>query len=167
MSPRAAWRLESLGFSQVYEYAAGIADWLAFGLLSEGRNADVPRAGRIARRNVPTCGLRERLDDIRDRARAAGWDECLVVNDEQVLLGRVRGAAFEAPGATLAEEVMEPGPTTIRPDEPLARLVPRLRDRHVARIIVTTPDGRLVGVAERENAERALAAWEQKEHRHG
>jgi hypothetical protein len=27
MSPRAAWRLESIGFGQVYDYAAGKADW--------------------------------------------------------------------------------------------------------------------------------------------
>ena len=67
---------------------------------------------------------------------------------------------------TTAEVVMEPGPTTIRPDEPLARLVPRMRDKRVDRIIVTTPDGRLVGVAERETAVRILAAHEGKEHDH-
>ena len=27
MSPRAAWRLDSLGFQQVYDYVAGEADW--------------------------------------------------------------------------------------------------------------------------------------------
>ena len=32
MSPRAAWRLESLGFSHVYDYVAGKIDWLAAGL---------------------------------------------------------------------------------------------------------------------------------------
>jgi hypothetical protein len=166
MSPRAAWRLDSLGFPQVYEYGAGIADWLAFGLPTEGRDADIPRAGRIARRDAPTCGLRERVEEIRDRIAAAGWGECLVVNEARVVLGRLRGAALEAPGATLAEDIMESGPATTRPDEPLARLVPRLRDRGVARIVVTTPDGRLVGVAEYETAERALAAWEKKEEPH-
>jgi CBS domain-containing protein len=156
MSPRAAWRLESLGFSHVYEYAAGEADWLAFGLPSEGRDADTPRVGQIARRDVPTCSLHERLGAIRDRIVEAGWDECLVVNDQRVVLGRVRGSALEAPAETTAEAVMEPGPTTTRPDELLAQLVPRLRDKHVDRIIVTTPDGRLVGIAERGTAERAL-----------
>lgn len=158
MSPRAAWRLESLGFSPVYDYAAGFADWLAFGLPSEGREADVPRAGQIARGNVPTCGLRERVGEIQNRVEAAGWDECLVVNEERVVLGRLRGTALAAPAGTIAEEVMESGPATIRPDNPLAQLVPRLQEKHVHRIIVTTPDGRLVGVVERVTAERTLAA---------
>src|SRR5918995_3698730 len=163
MSPRAAWRLESLGFTQVFEYVAGKADWLAFGLPTEGRDADTPRAGQIARRDVPTCSLRERVGEIRDRVAAAGWDECLVVNDQRVVLGRLRGSALEAPAETMAEVVMEPGPTTTRPDEPLTKLVPRLRDKHVERIIVTTPDGRLVGISERHAAERALAEREEME----
>jgi CBS domain-containing protein len=167
MSPRAAWRLESLGFPQVFEYAAGEADWLAFGLPSEGRDADTFRVGQIARRDVPTCSLHERVSDIRDRVAATGWDECLVVNDQRVVLGRLRGSALEAPVDTMAEVVMEPGPTTTRPDEPLTKLVPRLRDTHVARIIVTTPDGRLVGIAERRAAERALAQCEGTEDDHG
>jgi CBS domain-containing protein len=160
MSPRAAWRLESLGFTQVFEYVAGKADWLAFGLPSEGHDAGVPRAGQIARSDVPTCALRENVGVIRARIEAAGWDECLVVNKEQVVLGRLRGTALAASAETMAEAVMEPGPTTTRPDEPLTNLVPRLRDKHVKRIIVTTPDGRLVGVAERHAAERALAERE-------
>lgn len=164
MSPRAAWRLESLGFSQVFEYAAGIADWLAFGGETAGREADAPRAGRIARRDVPTCALHERVGEIRGRIEGSGWNECLVVNDDRIVLGRLRGAAIEAPAETTAEAVMEAGPATIRPSEHLARLVPRLRDRQVARIIVTTPDGRLVGVVERETAEHALAAAAVKEH---
>lgn len=166
MSPRAAWRLESLGFARVYEYAAGIADWLAFGLPTEGRDADTPRAGQIANRDAPICAVRERLHEIRRRVQAADWDECLVVNDHQVVLGRLRGEALETPSDTTAEAAMEPGPTTIRPDEPLTRLVPRMRDKHVDRIIVTTPDGRLVGIAERKTAERALSEYARKEHQH-
>jgi len=166
MSPRAAWRLESLDFPQVYEYAAGEADWLAYGLPTEGRDADTPRVGQIARRDVPTCSLRERMGEIRDRAEAAGWDECLVVNEQRVVLGRLRGAALEGHAAAIAEAVMEPGPTTVRPDESLATLVPRLRDRQVDRVIVTTPDGRLIGIAERETAERVHNEREGQEHNH-
>lgn len=157
MSPRAAWRLESLGFAQVYDYAAGEAEWLAFGLPSEGSEADKPRAGTIARRDVPTCSLGDRLGDVKARVEAAGWDECVVVNQEGVVLGRLRGLALGGDAEGLVGAVMESGPTTVRPDEPLASLVPRLRDKGVGRIIVTTPDGRLLGVADREAAERALA----------
>src|SRR5689334_6170303 len=35
LSPRAAARLESLGFADVYDYAAGKADWIAMGLPTE------------------------------------------------------------------------------------------------------------------------------------
>src|SRR6266851_66135 len=45
MSPRAAWRLESLGFGEVYDYVAGKLDWMAAGLRTEGTNAAHPRAG--------------------------------------------------------------------------------------------------------------------------
>lgn len=166
MSPRAAWRLESLGFTQVHKYVAGKADWLAYDLPSEGRDVNTPRVGQIVRRDVPTCAMGDHLGGVRKRIRVVGWDECLVVNEQHVVLGRLRGAALEAPAETIAEAVMEPGPTTTRPDEPLTKLVPRLQDKHVERIIVTTPDGRLVGIAERGSAERALAEREDMEDEH-
>jgi len=52
MSPRAAWRLESLGFGEVYNYIASKVDWLAFGLPGEGDEAATPRAGDIPRREL-------------------------------------------------------------------------------------------------------------------
>lgn len=57
MSPRAACRLEQLGFAEVYDYTTGKADWLAHGLDTEGEQAVVLRAPpRPARR------CRHRLD---------------------------------------------------------------------------------------------------------
>src|SRR6266550_4700590 len=58
MSPRAAWRLESIGFTQVYDYVAGKADWGSFGLPLEGTKG--ARAGEHVRADVPTCRLEER-----------------------------------------------------------------------------------------------------------
>jgi CBS-domain-containing membrane protein len=52
---------------------------------------------------------------------------------------------------------MEEGPTTTRADDNLEQLTSRLRDRSVASIVVTDPDGRLIGVLYREDAEAALA----------
>src|SRR5215470_11001301 len=83
MSPRAAWRLESLGFGDVYDYVAGKLDWMAAGLPTEGTNAQRPRAADLARKDAPTCGLKERLGDVRDRVRAQGWDSVVVVNQER------------------------------------------------------------------------------------
>ena len=110
----------------------------------------------MARRDVPTCGLGERVGEVREHMRAAGWDECLVVNGERVVLGRLRGTALEADGDTPVEEVMEAGPTTVRPDERLASLVERMRDKGVGSVVVTTSDGRIVGLLKRADAERQL-----------
>ncbi len=154
MSPRAASRLESLGFTRVYDYVAGEADWLANGLPSEGRDASRIRAGGAVRRDVPTCRLAERIGDVRARVQAVGWDNCIVVNDEQVVLGRVRGDAWDHPDDTPVEQVMEAGPTTIRPDTALAEIAERMRKQGVGAILVTTTGGRLIGVLKRSEAEQ-------------
>src|SRR6266540_4053058 len=71
-----------MGFGQVYDYTAGKLDWLAAGLATEGSNALRPRAGDVARREVPTCGLDQRLGEVAQRVCAAGWDACVVVNHD-------------------------------------------------------------------------------------
>ena len=115
MSPRAAWRLESLGFDDVYDYDAGKLDWMAAGLPTEGTNAQRPRAADVARKDVPTCGLKERLGDVRDRVRAQGWDSVVVVNEERVVFGLLRTAELKKDPAQLIEQAMRPGPSTFRP----------------------------------------------------
>ncbi len=52
MSPRAAWRLETLGFAQVFDYADDKLDWMAAGLSTEGTNATKPRAGDVASKTL-------------------------------------------------------------------------------------------------------------------
>jgi len=158
MSPRAAWRLESLGFAEVYDYAAGKADWLAWGLPREGRAAQVPTVGEVARRDVPTCGLADRVADAKARAQAAGFDACVVVNAQRVVLGLLRGRELDADPAATAEAVMRAGPTTYRLDVPAREAEARMRERGVDALTVTTPDGVLVGLLRREDAERAGAA---------
>lgn len=156
MSPRAAWRLDSLGFQQVYDYVAGEADWFASGLPREGRDASIPRVGDVARRDVPTCQLDDRVGDVRERVHAAGWDTCLVVNSEHVVLGRLRGTALDAKVKRPVEEIMEAGPTTIRPDVRLTEIAERMREKNAASVVVTTSDGRLVGLVDRASVERAI-----------
>src|SRR5919106_6056373 len=106
MSARAAWRLESLGFRQVHRYTAGKADWMANGLPIQGEQTGVTTIGQLARRGVPTCGLTERVDDVRPRVEAAGWDMCVVVNDRNVVLGRLRKEALGVDAGTPVEQVM-------------------------------------------------------------
>lgn len=156
MSRRAASRLASLGFPSVYAYPGAKADWMAFGLPIEGDNADDPTAGSVARHDVSTCGLSATVGEIADQARAAGWNCVIVVNDAGVVLGRVRGDALKGDPAQRAEAVMEEGPTTVRPSEPLPALAKRMHDRKVATIVVANSDGVLLGVLRRGDADRRL-----------
>ena len=144
-------RLDGLGFAQVYCYVAGKEDWFAHGLPMLGTRAQTPQAKDVVRRDVPTCGLNAAVSDAHRRALAAGWDVCIVVAEGGIVLGRLRREAWNAPPATLAEDAMENGPSTVRPDEPLAPLVERMQKRKVASILVSTSDGVLIG-----NIERAL-----------
>jgi predicted transcriptional regulator len=150
MSARAAWRLETLGFTQVYRYTAGKSDWAANGLPMEGEQASTTTVADVARRGVPTCRLEERVGDVRDRVRAAGWEMCVVVNEQRVVLGRVRAEGLEAdPGASM-ESVMLAGPTTYRLDQTAAESARHLAERKVESVLVTTSDGVLVGVFYRD-----------------
>jgi CBS domain-containing protein len=157
MSDRAAWRLESLGFNRVYRYSPGKDGWLTMGLPTEGRDAATRRAGDVADRDTPTCALHDRLGDVRDRLRAGGKTSCIVVNDQRVVLGRVRGEALDGDAEQRVEAVMEAGPTTVRPSEPLDALVGRMQKRRVESIVVSTADGVLVGVLHRADGERRLS----------
>ncbi len=157
MSPRAAWRLESLGFTKVYDYVGGKADWIAAGLPAEGELANVPRAIDVVKRDVPTCGPFDRIGDVSDQVEAAREDVCIVANDEGIVLGRLRRRALTSDREKAVHEVMESGPTTTRADAELEGLVQRLHNADVRSMLITTPEGRLLGVVYREDAERYLA----------
>ncbi len=153
MSPRAAWRLEGLGFEKVFDYVPGKADWLASGLSREGKLASVLTIGDAARRDVPTCAPAEEVANARSRARAAGWDACVVMNKERIVLGLLREKELASDPKVPAEEVMRNGPTTFRPNEPVVKMAKRMRERGARTVLVTTSDGKLVGLLYREDAE--------------
>jgi hypothetical protein len=154
MSPRAAWRLEGLGFEKVYDYVPGKADWFASGLPKEGRLATAPTIGDAARRDVPTCTLAEKAIDAWDRTRKMGWDACVVVNKERIVLGLLREKELSSNPGAAVERVMRSGPTTFRPDVPVRKMAERMRERGARTVLVTTSDGRLVGLLYRDDAER-------------
>ena len=157
MSPRAAARLETLEFTKVYDYVAGKADWLATALPSEGSSATLLDARTAVRGDDIACHLGERLGDSVDRIRAAGKDVCIVIDDQHIVLGRVRGRALDGDPDGLIEDAMQSGPSTIRPDTPLEAVVKTLRDGCVNSTLVTDPGGRLIGTLYLEDAERILA----------
>lgn len=157
MSPRAASRLESIGFDQVYDYAGGKADWGSFGLPLEGADGSETRVGAYLRTDVPTCGLHDRLQDVFARLDESGWDTCFVLNEDRVVLGRIGRHAIRGRKDVTAEEAMTAGPSTIRPSARLRETVARIQRQNLTNLPVTTPDGRLVGLLARRDAERALA----------
>lgn len=156
MSPRAACRLERLGFEQVHDYVSGIADWKAAGLATEGEAAPVQRVADATRPDIPTCRYDESVGDAKSRTVAAGWDECVVVDCDDIVVGRLRGSGWDADLAAKVEAVMEPGPTTVRPDELLQPLVERMGKRGTRLVLVTNAQGGLLGALLRADAERLL-----------
>jgi Mg/Co/Ni transporter MgtE len=143
---------------------AGELDWLAAGLPTEGASANRPRAGDVARRDVPTCRLDESIGEVRERVRAAGWDACVVVNDDRVVLGLLRADELKRGQDESVEQVMRPGPSTFRPHVPIEELAHHMIHHDLPNSPVTTSDGRLVGLLRRDDAARE--ALEQTRARH-
>ena len=155
MSPRAASRLESLGFELVHDYVAGKADWGSAGLELEGMNGSATRVGAHVRPDVPTCKPGDRLHDVCEQLDESGWDTCFVVDEPRVVLGRLGRRAIRGREDVTAEEAMTRGPSTIRPSARLEAVVERMQRQKLSSLPVTTSDGRLVGLLTRRDAENA------------
>ena len=151
MSPRAAWRLESIGFIRVYDYVAGKADWGPFGLPLEGRRHSGTRVGAHLQTDVPTCTLDESLPAVCERVRAAGGDTCFVLNEERIVLGRLGRAALARGDSAAVEEAMTAGPSTVRPSLDLTAAAERMRTQNLTGLPVTRSDGVLIGLLRRED----------------
>lgn len=156
MSPRAACQLERIGFTQVYDYTLGIADWKAAGLATAGEARSRQSVSDATRPDIPTAEPDELLGDISDRVTEAGWDEALVVVEDGIVVGRLRSSAWQQNRDVPVSQVMELGPTTVRPDGLLEPLVKRMAERSTDLVTVTTPQGTLIGVLVRTDAERIL-----------
>jgi hypothetical protein len=113
MSQRAAARLESFGVEKICVYVAGKQDWLGFDLPFEGSLTETRIAGRSANRDVPVCGPLDKMAELRRRAEQAGWQECVVINDNRVVLGLLNREAWLAGDELPAEEAMDPAPLTL------------------------------------------------------
>src|SRR5439155_392640 len=145
LSARAAWRLESMGFQEVYRYTPGKADWLAAGWETEGAQAKKTRLRQVLQKEVPTCSLRERMEDVKSRRRP-NQDICVVVNDRNIVLGVIAGESWDANPQARVVDVMQPGPRTFRPDLDLKDAKKVLHNSNLEAAIVTTSDGELLGI---------------------
>ena len=150
LSARAAWVLAWFGFGKVYDYVAGKQDWFAFGLPMEGEDADEPRAGDRAARDVPICDPFDRTGPVRERVRAAGWDTCVVVNEQRIVLGLLRPCALESAAEACVQDVMELGPVSARPDATLGEMKEHFDRLDLNSSPITTSYGALVGLLRRD-----------------
>jgi CBS domain-containing protein len=137
-----------MGFAEVYDYVDGKLDWIAHGKPTEGRGPHYAVAGEIADRNaVLACCLGDRVGDVAEKLDRIPHDYCVVLNDRDVVLGRMRAKNTHGSPDQPVELVMEPGPSTVRPTEPAASLLERMRKRNVPTVIVTSKRGELLGAA--------------------
>jgi rhodanese-related sulfurtransferase/CBS-domain-containing membrane protein len=169
LSPRLAARLAAEGFAEVYDYVAGFDDWSARGLPIEGDDAEVATAGALARTGFPTCSADEPLASIVERF--ADHILCAVVDEDGVLLGRlarddVEERVREGAREMRARDVMHPGPSTFRPDVPIAEMARWFADRDVHAFIITTPDGRPLGILYAEDVERVVQEAHRRHEEH-
>jgi len=117
----------------------------------EGTNTQLPRLVDVVRRDAPTCSLAERLGDVRDRVIAAGWDACVVVSQDRVVLGLLRAKELQADPHLLVERVMRPGPSTYRPSVSVEEMRRTMTERNLENSPVTTSDGKLVGLVRKQD----------------
>lgn len=167
MSPRAAVRLEQFGFADVYDYAAGKNDWTAAGLEREGKSAGLPTSGDLAH-DVATCRLDDGIEDVRERADSGGDGTCVVTDGDGTVLGVVTAQESRSSGRS-AGEVMRSGPVTIRGNETVSSLgavAERMEQASVDSLLVTDPDGRLIGALERADAAKAAQILKQMRSEH-
>jgi predicted transcriptional regulator len=72
------------------------------------------------------------------------------------VLGRLGREAIGSDDDQSVEEAMTEGPSTVRPSIRLDALVQRMQSKNLNSLLVTTPDGKLVGLVLRSQAEERL-----------
>jgi len=163
LSARAAAQLEWLGFSQVYRYTRGKADWIVRGLPSEPRApanqglrvlpyfvhnlAPSVRQNwiKLSRRRCVSESITSQMILLRpdellpDSFTSSAAPFAAVLDDAGILLGAIdRNRSGAAAG-----EAMNPTPQTIRPDMTRRLASGLLRDSPY--LLVTEADGRYLG----------------------
>lgn len=154
MSPRAAARLESLGFDNVFDYAAGKMDWLGDGLPLEGRAGPRALVLDFVQSVAATCSLMDSSNDIARKAIAV--EEIPVVNERNILLGIIPKAQPGTLDNRRAEHLMDPAPVTVRPTMPVEEAAAFMSRNELSQVLVTTSEGKLVGFLSRQTADHAV-----------
>ena len=72
----------------------------------------------------------------------------MVIAGQRTVVGMLRADRISAGEQAPAAEVMQPGPSTVRAHEDLDATRQRMNEHHVAHLLVTAPDGTLLGVVD-------------------
>jgi CBS domain-containing protein len=80
--------------------------------------------------------------------------------EDNVVLGMLYTDEADSQPKGAVADAMRPGPTTARASEPVQTLVERMRQAGVDGILVTDPEGRLLGLLDRRHAEQVLSEIE-------
>ena len=135
----------------MYDYAEGKAGWLAESLPSEGTRPAGDRVDSHLGPEPVTCPPGDTLGGARALMAAADDDECFVLTPGRIVLGRVRlRDVAEAADEISVTDAMFDGPSTYRPNVPVAELGEIMRTKNLARLPITTASGVLLGVVRRE-----------------
>lgn len=121
-----------------------------------------PRAGDIANREIPRCGLQDRASDVLHRLAGGGWQVCVVVSEKNVVLGMITAGKIRSDPQPSIEAAMDPAPRTVRPSMTLAEMADFLTKSEKQDVLVTTSDGELIGIATREAVESRVHSSQQE-----
>ena len=125
------------------------------GCRPRARTTHCPRAGDALAKGLDRLQVEGiRVGDVRDRARAAGWDLAVVVDEERVVLGMLWSKQLEMDPNLAVEKVMRTGPSTFRPYVPIKEMADYLVEHDHDSVPITTSDGKLVGVLYKSEAVR-------------
>ncbi len=156
MSPRAAWRLEAFGFEHVYDFVGGKLEWRERGLPTVGTGPFHLVAGQVLRPATATCRPDAPAGEVRRRMTASADSICVVTNEHDIVLGRLRWKDLPEDDRAPVEAFMQLGPATVQRREELTALSERMHRAGVKTILVTTPKGRLLGIVNRDDADRFI-----------
>jgi CBS domain-containing protein len=123
----------------------------------EGERPREATAGDLTREDVVTCGLDDEVGVVRERIARSPYPFAVVIAPGRVVLGRLPASTLNCEPSLRAEEIMEPGPSTVRPHKSASGVAAKLAERELRWAIVTTPEGRLIGVAARAELEAAAS----------
>jgi CBS domain-containing protein len=131
---------------------------MARGLPLEGERAGEKRALDYAGPEVVTCALGDRIGPVRDRVASSAYGFALVLGADRAVMGRLRQSALAGDPDIVAEQVMQPSPSTHRPNVAVEKLLEKLQAARLTSALLTDPDGRLLAVVRRRDLEAAQTA---------